>query len=162
MVPHIITELENKWKDSGSFTDFISDWAVLENCPLAEWCKQQGDITFIEGRRRFRLLMSQSPMSAFICHYNIGFLVDYEIRMEWTLGASRNPAIAAKMWLEDETLSEEQDTILANAFRDSMLGLPQYIEEIDNGVTKRKKVFQKIYNSDSEIVKGIIVRANNN
>jgi hypothetical protein len=162
MVPNIINTLKDKWKDSGNFQDFVNDWAVLDNCPLAEWCREQGDISFSEGRRRFRLLMSQSPMSAYICHYNIGFLVDYEIRMEWTLGAARNPAIAAKMWLEDETLTEEQDIILENAFRDSMLGLPQYIEEIDNGITVRKKTIQKIYNENSEITQGIISRANNN
>lgn len=161
MVQNIITELYNKWSSTGNFRDFVDDWAVLDICPLADWCRLQGDIPFTEGRRRFRLLMSQSPDSAYICHYHIGFLVSYDIRMEWTLGTTRNPSIAAKLWLEDTTLTEEQDEILENAFRDSLLGLPQYVAEIDSGSTVRKKVVQEIYNKDSEIVVGILNRAAN-
>lgn len=161
MVPNIIQELHNKWLNEGDFQDFLNDWNVLENCPLGDWCKHQGDIPFKEGRRRFRLLMSQSPNSAFMTHYHIGFLVDYEIRLEWTLGVSKNPAIAAKLWLEDETLTDDQDKILENSFRDTTLGLPNYVREIDEGIITRKKTEIKIYNPDSEIVQGIIARANN-
>lgn len=105
--------------------------------------------------------MSQSPNCAFLCHYNIGFLVSYDIRIEWTLGICKNPAIAANLWIEDETLTDEQDEILFNCISDPVYGLPNYINEINAGRLTRKKTSQKLYNENSEIVGGIIARANN-
>lgn len=151
-----ILSLVDKWQGEGKFQDFVNEWHLNEHCALSKWCRSQGDITTAEGRRRFTEVIKNNSIWARVCYYHIGFMVSSKVRLVWIGAVARNSCEAAKMWLEDETLSDEHLAILENAFNNPESGCPSYAEKIKSGELKRKSLIKKLVNEDSEIIQGII------
>lgn len=157
------SNLEKKWsKHEGMFQDFVDAWTVNDTCSLTKWCRRQGNVDMKTGVAAFYEMAARSPEHAKWVHYHIGWTLDYEILLDLTHIVCNNAMQAALMWIEDETLTDEQDEILVNCFRDPITGAPVVTEEIDSGLLVRKKNgAPKQYNNDSEIVIARIHGASN-
>lgn len=158
MVPDRIAALLNKYQSFENFQDFVNIWAMDNECEMAVWCREIGDVNMSEGRRQFTDLIREVHDLARVVHFHIGFMVTYRLRLQWTHYCAMNSAEAAKMWLEDATLTDDQDLILERSFRDPLNGAPLYCKAIDTGRLVRKKDPNnpKVFNENSNIVQGIL------
>lgn len=142
--------------DDEPFQAFVDLWAVIPDCAFVRWCRDQGAITFREGRERFVKVIARDPELARVCHYHIGWLVSPTIALEWVEAVAGNPASAGKMFLDDTTTTAEQDEILIASFSNTETGAPAYADAIKSGRVTRKKTTQQYFNADSEIVRGLV------
>lgn len=161
LIPPKLQSLIDKWvNDENSlkepFQTFVDSWANDEGCSITRWCRDQENIVLKEAFESFIPLLNRSPEIARVCYYHIGWLVPDYVKKQWFEIICKESIQAVLMWLEDTTTSADQDKILETIFRDPISGVPEYCFSIDKGEFVRKKINQRIYNEDSEIVLGIL------
>lgn len=158
MVPNRINVLHNRYSSTEDVQEFLSQWAFSDECETAVWVRSLGELTTGDCRELFKTMIDVDHNLARIARFDIGFMVVEEVRLEWTTYAARNSVEAAKLWLDDVTLSDEEDLILEASFRDPITGAPLYCKAIDTGRLVRKKdpASPSIYNPHSDIAKAII------
>lgn len=151
-----LSPLFDKHNRDSLFSVFLEDWKQSEDCSLYRWCAEQDVSTLGEALDRFDKLLSRQPEIARVVHYHIGFLVEPEIRNRWFEYVHSNSVECAVMYIENETLTDEQDKQLLAIVCDPRNGAPAYANAIASGELVRKKTERKPYNEDSEIVQGIL------
>lgn len=158
MVQDRIAALYGRYEEFDDLQEFVAQWAFSDDCELALWARSLGEITTGEGRIIFNELIKEAHDLARVSHYHIGFMVSMTVRLEWTNYVCMNSGEAAKMWLEDPTLSDEQDALLEASFRHPVTGAPLYCKAIDSGRLTRKKDPNNpvLCNLNSNIVQGIL------
>ena len=135
-----------------TFTDY---WQNDPDCSLVLWCRSIGDKTIKEAFPTFRKMINRSPEHARWIFYHLGWLVDDLFRKELLWACSKSGVQSYHLYMEDETLTPEEDMILLKAIIITD-PCPEYIATCH--LENRKKVKLKLFNEDSEIAQAAIER----
>lgn len=141
------------------FQHFVDQWAVNPDCGLTRWSRSQGHVSMKEGVGNFYRLAERSPEHARWVHYHVGWIFDQEIRMDLIRFAAKESSQAFLLWLQDATLTTEQDAVLEASFRDPKTGCPGLVEAFDSGQVRRVKGMEpQQFNETSEVVRELRAR----
>lgn len=135
-----------------TFTDY---WQNDPDCSIVKWCRSVGEKSIKDAFPQFRVLIHRSPEHARWIFYHLGWLIDEGFRKELLLACAKSGVQAYHLFMEDETLTEEEDTILLKSILIDD-PCPEYIATSD--LCSRRKTEARQYNADSEIVIAAIKR----
>lgn len=158
MVSNRIIDLKDKFDGSSDVFEFLSQWSFFDDCDITLWFRSLLSVPLSETRSIFKDLITSNQDIARKVHYDVGFMVTPEIRLEWVKVVATNSVEAAKMWLTDATLTDDDDVILEESFRSLTSGAPSFCKRIDSGSLTRVKDNSApiFYNVESEVVKKIL------
>lgn len=116
--------------DLSTFTD---QWSVIDDCPIVLWCKARGKGSIGDHLPKFVRMAKRDPQIARIAHYHIAHLMDDQMRQTMVGVVATDPVQAARMWLNDATLSETQADVLYSVFMDENTGAGSYRDGVISG-----------------------------
>lgn len=135
--------------------DFTDIWAFTEDCALTRWCRGQGKIPLSEALLLFYELLKKSPEHARWVRYHLAWLFADDVKLELVKLTCINGVQAYHLFMEDETLSEEEEYLLMQSF---LVDNPVTDYMATSEITKRSKVIKKQFNIGSELTVAAIER----
>ena len=119
--------------EKDTLSTFVDQWAVIEDCPIVTWCRSRGNGSIGDHLPQFVRMAKRDPQVARVAHYHIAHLMDDHMRQTMVDVVATEPVQAARMWLDDATLSETQADVLYNVFMDENTGAGSYRDAVLSG-----------------------------
>lgn len=119
--------------EKDTLSTFVDQWAIIEDCPIVTWCRERGSGSVGDHLPQFVRMAKRDPQVARVAHFHIAHLMDDHMRQIMVDVVASEPVQAARMWLNDATLSETQADILYNVFMDENTGAGSYRDAVLSG-----------------------------